>query len=65
MRMEINGRLLDAIKVYDSNCKNKKYLNWLKESLRQKHHNLLLQLQKEPRFYLNVASSLQKTDAME
>ena len=56
MKMEMNGRILDIIKVYDANHQNEKYLDWLKEGLRMKHHHLLLQLQKEPCFYLDKAS---------
>lgn len=56
LKMNIDGKTLDSIKVHAPTCNNEKYLAWLKDGLRIKHQHLLLQLQTEPFFYLELAS---------
>lgn len=60
IKMVINDEELDSIKVYAPMSENEHYIKWLKESLCQKHHYLLQQLESEPRFLLQFPS---KTEA--
>jgi hypothetical protein len=53
LKMKLNDRVLDSIKVHIPMCDNELYLTWLKHELRCKHQHLL-QMGTEPFFYLEV-----------
>jgi hypothetical protein len=54
--MQINGRVLDSIKVHRPACDDESYLMWLKKELCIKHEYLLCQQKTEPMFFLKTTS---------
>ncbi|HEV7333797.1 MAG TPA: hypothetical protein VGN63_22370 [Flavisolibacter sp.] len=56
LKMKLDGKLIAAVTVDKANCKNEKYLHSLKDNLRQKYQGLITKLQKQPVFYLYIAS---------
>lgn len=57
LKMKLNGRLIDTVRVEKANCKDEKYIERLKCSLRQKWNGLIVKLEKQPVFYLYIASN--------
>lgn len=57
LKMKLNGILIDAVKISSAHCRDENYLKALKEDLRQKHHRLIVSLQKQPIFFLFVGSN--------
>ena len=55
--MKLNGKLIDAVTVERANCKDEKYIERLKSNLRQKWKGLIVTLEKQPVFYLYIASN--------
>lgn len=52
--MQIDGKVLDAIKVHVPTSQDDQYLNWLKCGLRRKHEQIIHQWGAEPKFYLHI-----------
>jgi hypothetical protein len=57
MKMSIDGRELDSIKVHLAAQSDERYVAWLKQELRRKHCQLLSELGAEPLFYLVTSTA--------
>ena len=56
LKMKVGGKLIATVTVDKANCKDEKYIDCLKDNLRQKYQALLAKLQKQPVFYIYIAS---------
>lgn len=54
LKMQIDGREMDSIKVHVPACGDELYLTWLKQGLCIKHGPILCRTQAEPVFFLET-----------
>lgn len=52
--MKIGKQVVDQVALNPSRVKDELYLSQLKENMRSKHQPQILQLQKQPMFYIEV-----------
>ena len=58
--MVIGDKIIDSVKVEAERCKQPGYLEAMQRCLKIKHLDEIAKLSQKPRFYLQVASSMNK-----
>jgi hypothetical protein len=57
LRMTILGKLIDRVQLNAGKVREEKYINGLKDNLRDKHHRLIQNLQTSPCFCIVVPTN--------